>query len=77
MRKKLPYDFHNTTEQTEKILNDGEQSDLYYKWQSKNKYFGKRFSILGGSISALAGHNPEGYHVFYTGNTCVSSGVQE
>lgn len=75
-KKELPYDFHNMPEQMEKILNDGEQSDLYYKWRSKNKYFGKRFSILGDSISTLTGYNPEGYHVFYTGNTCVSSGVQ-
>lgn len=33
----------------------------------KTPYFGKKFSILGDSISTLDGYNPIGYHLFYTG----------
>lgn len=31
-----------------------------------NKYKFKKFSILGDSLSTLAGYNPPGYEVFYT-----------
>ncbi len=37
----------------------------------------KKFSILGDSISTLAGYNPEGYAVFYQGENCERSGVYE
>lgn len=40
-----------------------------------NPYFGKQFSILGDSISTLAGFHPEGYKTHYVGNICASSGV--
>lgn len=45
------------------------------KW--KNKYYGKQFSILGDSISTLAGYNPKGYKVFYDDENCEKSGVKE
>jgi len=40
------------------------------------KYAGKRFSILGDSISTLKGYNPPGYALFYTGATCKVTGVR-
>lgn len=44
---------------------------------SHNPYFGKKFSILGDSISTLEGYNPQGYNVFYTGEKCQESNVYE
>ncbi len=38
---------------------------------------GKQFSILGDSISTLAGYNPKGYKVFYADENCEKSGVKE
>lgn len=35
----------------------------------------EKISILGDSISTLDGYNPEGYKVFYAGDTCKRSGV--
>lgn len=35
--------------------------------EKNNRYFGKQFSVLGDSISTLAGFNPRGYTVFYKG----------
>lgn len=49
----------------------------FSSWQMNNRYFGKRFSILGDSISTLDGYNPKGYKVFYADNNCVKSGVVE
>lgn len=46
-------------------------------WQSQNKYFGKQFSILGDSISTLDGYNPNGYNLFYSGDNCTKSDVNE
>ncbi len=43
----------------------------------KNPYFGKKFSILGDSISTLEGYNPTGYSLFYTGEICEKTGVRE
>lgn len=40
-----------------------------------SRYAGKYISILGDSISTLAGYNPAGYKVFYEGERCSSSGV--
>ncbi|MBQ9467609.1 MAG: SGNH/GDSL hydrolase family protein [Clostridia bacterium] len=40
-----------------------------------NRYAGKRFSILGDSISTLEGYNPPGYAVFYTGEVRAAAGV--
>ncbi len=39
-------------------------------------YAEKRFSILGDSISTLEGYNPNGYRLFYTGETCEQTGVR-
>lgn len=49
----------------------------YQSWKNGNKYFGKQFSILGDSISTLAGYNPKGYKVFYYGENCEKSGVRD
>lgn len=49
----------------------------YDSWKWKNKYCGKKFSILGDSISTLAGYNPKGYKVFYDDENCEKSGVKE
>ncbi len=49
----------------------------FMKWQYHNPYFGKQFSILGDSISTLEGYNPKGYKVFYSGENCEKSGVNE
>jgi lysophospholipase L1-like esterase len=42
----------------------------YNEWRSHNKYFGKKFSILGDSISTLGGYNPKDYDVYYDGYMC-------
>ena len=59
------------------ILKNEDRFDAYLGWVHKNKYFGKKFSILGDSISTLKGYNPEGYNLFYTGDTCERSGVKD
>ncbi len=38
-------------------------------------YYGKKFSILGDSISTLDKYNPDGYSVFYTEENCERSGI--
>lgn len=48
----------------------------YYEWKEKNPYKNKQFSILGDSISTLAGYNPRGYKVFYGGEKSEQSGVK-
>ncbi len=60
-----------------RVLKGDEQINPYCEWQKKNKYFGKQFSILGDSISTLEGYNPDGYHLFYTGEICDRTGVHE
>lgn len=49
----------------------------YKAWSENNPYKNKQFSILGDSISTLAGYNPSNYNVFYGGETCEKSGVKE
>ncbi|MBE6817558.1 MAG: TIGR02452 family protein [Ruminococcaceae bacterium] len=49
----------------------------FARWQSNNPYYGKKFSIMGDSISALASHIPWDYKPFYEGNICRQSGVQK
>lgn len=46
-------------------------------WQQKNTYFGKKFSILGDSISTFEGSNPSGYAVFYREDNCVKTNVTQ
>ncbi len=46
-------------------------------WYRDNPYKGKHFSVLGDSISTLAGYHPSGYHVFYCGENCINTGVNE
>lgn len=53
------------------------ESQEFSSWQAENKYFGKQFSILGDSISTLAGYNPRGYKVFYSGDNCAKSGIMQ
>lgn len=49
---------------------------LFESLRKKNRiYCGKRFSILGDSISTLDNYNPDGYNVFYAEENCERSGV--
>ena len=48
----------------------------YFKqWQKTNPYFGKKFSVLGDSISTLEGCHPQGYKVFFKDEICKRTGV--
>lgn len=58
-------------------LTAGQHCGDYYSWKQKNKFYGKQFSILGDSVSTLEGFNPKGYNVFYAGENCELSGVNE
>lgn len=51
--------------------------EILDKWYQGNPYKGKHFSILGDSISTLAGYHPSGYPVFYCGENCINTGVNE
>lgn len=55
----------------------GSESLAYYEWREKNPYFGKKFSILGDSISTLEGFNTRGNPVFYDEACREKSGVWE
>ena len=37
----------------------------FQEWQRNNKFFGKRISIIGDSISTFEGYNPQGFNLFY------------
>ncbi|MBQ6824603.1 MAG: protein kinase [Clostridia bacterium] len=49
----------------------------FEEWQKNNKYSGKRFSVLGDSISTLEGFNPKDYCLYYTGELCDKTDVRE
>ena len=49
----------------------------FQEWQRNNKFFGKRVSILGDSISTFEGYNPRGYALFYCGEKCERTHVRE
>lgn len=53
------------------------QGTEFMQWQCSNPYYRKQFSILGDSISTLAGYNPSCYNIFYQGEKCQESGVHE
>ena len=55
----------------------GSESLAYYEWREKNPYFGKKFSILGDSISTLEGFITRGNPVFYDEACREKSGVWE
>lgn len=61
----------------ERVENNHEEFENYLDWKKSNKYYKKRFSILGDSISTLAGCNPKGYKVFYADENCEKSAVKE
>ncbi len=54
-----------------------EENFQYFHWKEFNRYYKKQFSVLGDSISTLAGYNPRGYKVFYENDACEKSGVKE
>lgn len=54
-----------------------EEKNAFLNWQKGNRYYGKRFSILGDSTSTLLGYNPYGYNVFYEGERRIASGVMD
>lgn len=45
--------------------------------EKNSPYFGKKFSILGDSISTLEGYNPDGYRVFYNDENCKRANIME
>lgn len=49
----------------------------YENWKFDNKYYKKQFSVLGDSVSTLAGFNPKGYNVFYDGESSERANVKE
>jgi len=55
----------------------GSESRAYHAWREKNPYFGKKFSVLGDSISTLEGFNPRGNPVFYDASRREKTGVWE
>ncbi len=61
----------------ERVENNPEEFENYLDWKKSNKYYKKHFSILGDSISTLAGCNPKGYKVFYADENCEKSAVKE
>ncbi len=52
-------------------------NELRIEQQQFCDYCGKKFSIVGDSISTLEGYNPKDYKVFYAEDTCIISGVRE
>lgn len=55
----------------------GSESLAYHSWREKNPYFGKRFSVLGDSISTLEGFNPRGNNLFYDEKSQEKTGIWE
>lgn len=51
--------------------------NTYVEWRENNKYCGKKFSILGDSISTLNGYNPHGYKVFYDEDNCKRANIED
>lgn len=49
----------------------------YHNGQKNSPYCGKKFSILGDSISTLDGYNPKGYNVFYKWEVAARAGVSK
>lgn len=47
----------------------------YISWRSSYKFFDKKFSILGDSISTLEKYNPKGYRVYYSGDRCRAANI--
>lgn len=58
-------------------LVSGKEFNVYYEWRENNKYRGKKFSIMGDSISTLNGYNPSGYKVFYYGDNCIRANIED
>lgn len=52
-------------------------TEAFRAWQRTNPYYGKRFSVLGTSISTLEGWNPPGHSVFYKGDIRLEAGVSK
>ena len=65
------------TKNADNDSNDTMDRSPYKTWKESNLYKNKQFSVLGDSISTLAGYNPRGYAVFYDGETCEKSSVKE
>lgn len=60
-----------------RVLKGGKEFNLFDEWRRNNKYYGKQFSIVGDSISTLAGYNPKGYHLYYAGQKTDATGVKD
>ena len=59
------------------ILKGERELERYLEWRKNSPYFGKKFSILGDSISTLEGYNPDGYGVFYNDENCKRANIME
>ena len=67
--------FGRITMPSGRILNGDVEFNPYFKWQKENKYNGKQFSILGDSISTLAGYIPKGNACYYDEDKYRVAGV--
>lgn len=57
------------------ICNIVKNEEGFQEWQMKNKYFGKKVSIIGDSISTFEGYNPQGFAVFYNEEKQQQAGI--
>lgn len=71
----IPPDFRFSKTPALSYITDKGYNPEFSNWQSKNKYYGKQFSIIGDSISTFEGYNPKGYKVFYDESTGLKAGV--
>lgn len=71
----IPPDYRFTKTPSLSYITDKGYNPEFINWQSKNKYYGKQFSIMGDSISTFEGYNPKGYKVFYDESTGLKAGV--
>lgn len=71
----IPPDYRFSKTPSLSYITDKGYNPEFSNWQSKNKYYGKQFSIIGDSISTFEGYNPKGYKVFYDESTGLRAGV--
>lgn len=68
--------FKTPAESDKKCFISGAPGEYVYKDEGvQDRYYGRRFSILGDSISTLEGYVPSEYRVFFGGENCRRSGI--
>ena len=81
-RKRTSEDDERFTQSFERLVQmaqarEGKENfTSHYEWRDRNRYYGKKFSILGDSISTLKGYNPQGYKVFYDTDNCKRANIE-